>query len=153
MTSQTKAELLAENAKLKKRVASFERAKPKNSNGPGEAKRLRTDLLAAEQRLAATAEILKVIAASPSDVQPVFDAIAKSAARLLKTSRALVLRYDGEQLHFCASSGGSAASRKVTARHFPVAPKKNLKLLRRGTRVELRAMKTTEWTRDGERIK
>ncbi len=38
------------------------------------------------------------------------------------------------------------------SKHFPIAPKKNLKFLRRGTRVELRAMKTTEWTRRGERL-
>lgn len=38
------------------------------------------------------------------------------------------------------------------SKHFPIAPKKNIKLLRRGTRVELRAMKTTEWTRRGQRL-
>src|ERR1700754_2769208 len=35
------------------------------------------------ERQAATAEILKVIASSPSDVQPVFEAIAASANRLV----------------------------------------------------------------------
>ncbi len=37
--------------------------------------------------------------------------------------------------------------------HFPIAPQKNLKLLRRGAKVELRAMKTTEWNRSGKRYK
>src|SRR6476620_7605604 len=41
------------------------------------------DLKEAREQLAATAEILKVIASSPDDVQPVFDAIVTSANRLI----------------------------------------------------------------------
>ncbi len=38
------------------------------------------------------------------------------------------------------------------SRHFPVAPKKNLRTLRRAAPVELRAMKTTEWSKRGKKI-
>ena len=38
------------------------------------------------------------------------------------------------------------------SRHFPVAPKKNLKLLRPAARVELRAMKTVEWNKRDKRV-
>src|SRR5258705_5751524 len=41
------------------------------------------DLKKAREQQAATAEILKAIASSPSDVQPVFEAIVRSAKRLL----------------------------------------------------------------------
>jgi hypothetical protein len=49
------------------------------------------------ERQTATAEILEVIASSPSDVQPVFDAIAKRSMRLIGGSSASVGARDGWQ--------------------------------------------------------
>jgi len=54
----------------------------------------------------ATAEILQVISRSPTDTQPVFDAIAESAMRLLDGWSVLVFRYDGERMRVIASHGG-----------------------------------------------
>ncbi|MGQ0584347.1 MAG: ATP-binding protein [Reyranella sp.] len=54
----------------------------------------------------ATAEILQVISRSPTDTQPVFDAIAESAMRLLDGWSVLVWRYDGERMRVIASHGG-----------------------------------------------
>ena len=45
------------------------------------------------ERQTATADILKVIASSPSDVQPVFDAIAASANRLIGGFSSTVFRF------------------------------------------------------------
>ena len=50
----------------------------------------------------ATSEVLRVISSSPTDVQPVFDAIATNAARLCDAVNGLVIRYDGELLHLAA---------------------------------------------------
>ena len=57
----------------------------------------------------ATAEILKVIAASPSDTQPVFDAIARSAQKLLDAHYANVTRLVGDELHLAAYTGTEAS--------------------------------------------
>jgi signal transduction histidine kinase len=52
----------------------------------------------------ATAGILQVISSSPTDVQPIFDAIARSAAQLCE-GHCTLYRYDGTQIHFVASYG------------------------------------------------
>jgi signal transduction histidine kinase/putative methionine-R-sulfoxide reductase with GAF domain len=56
------------------------------------------------ERQTATADILKVIAGSPTDVQPVFDAIAKSARRLLGSHTAVVTRVIDDVIHLAAST-------------------------------------------------
>src|SRR6266446_1049611 len=53
----------------------------------------------------ATAEILRVISSSPTDVQPVFDTIVRSAARLCDATDAQILRGDGETITLVASYG------------------------------------------------
>ncbi len=50
----------------------------------------------------ATSEILRVIAESPGDVQPVLDAVAERAAHLCRSPYARVLLVDGDVLHSLA---------------------------------------------------
>ena len=54
------------------------------------------------EQLNATSEVLRVIASSPTDVQPVFDTIAASASRLCGGVAAIVTRFDGEMIHLVA---------------------------------------------------
>jgi GAF domain-containing protein len=56
-------------------------------------------------RQTATSEILRVIAASPTEVQPVLDAIAESAARVCGASDAHVYRVEGQVLKQWAHFG------------------------------------------------
>ena len=56
-------------------------------------------------RETASAEILRVISGSTSDIQPVFDLIVKKAADLCGAQFCVLERFDGEKLHFCAQFG------------------------------------------------
>jgi two-component system, NtrC family, sensor kinase len=64
--------------------------------------RLFNETREALERQTATADILKVIASSPSDVQPVFEAIAASSNRLIGGFSTAVLRFVGDELHLAA---------------------------------------------------
>ena len=53
----------------------------------------------------ATSEILGVIASSPTDIQPVLDAIAESAARLCDANDAQIRLAEGERTRLAAHHG------------------------------------------------
>ncbi len=71
------------------------------------------------ERQTATAEILKVIASSPDDVQPVFDAIAQSAQRLFGAHTGAVTRVVGDMLHLASITAMTEAGREATLAVFP----------------------------------
>ena len=57
------------------------------------------ELTEALEQQTATAEILRVISSSPTDVQPVFDAIVHSAVPLCGAVMGGVFRFDGNLIH------------------------------------------------------
>src|SRR6185369_786990 len=69
----------------------------------------------------ATGEILRVISSSPTDVQPVFDTIAHSAARLCESEFAFVFRFAGEQLHFISHHGLTTEGEQALREAWPRA--------------------------------
>ena len=80
------------------------------------------DLREAREQQAATAEILKVIASSPDDVQPVLEAVAERTMVLLDAWSVLVTRFDGELLHFGAARGALPDTEQFLRNHYPTRP-------------------------------
>ncbi len=63
----------------------------------------------------ATAEILRVISSSPTDVQPVFDAIAKSALHLFDGLWVALTLVRGDKIEAAAVAGDEAVGAKIKA--------------------------------------
>src|SRR5215510_6076303 len=82
---------------------------------------LEQQLAEARAQQAATAEILRVIGISPTDPQPVFDAIVQSARRLLAGHGSALTRVVGDQLHLAAFTTGSQSGNDATRAVFPMA--------------------------------
>ncbi len=80
------------------------------------------DLAEALEQQTATSEILRVIARSPADVQPVFDTIARAAMRLCNAGSANVFTFDGELLRIGTIVVANAAAEATIRRIFPRPP-------------------------------
>jgi two-component system, NtrC family, sensor kinase len=61
----------------------------------------------------ATSEILRVISTSPTDLQPVLDAIAESVARLCNANDVIIMRVDGDAISPMAHYGSIPLQRGV----------------------------------------
>ena len=84
--------------------------------------RLFNETKEALEQQTSTAEILRVISSSPTDVQPVFDAIVRSAVRLCDGLFAALFRFDGELIHFAAQHNLTPEGIEEVRRIFPVRP-------------------------------
>ncbi len=75
----------------------------------------------------ATADILRVISSSPTDLQPVFDVMVQSAARLCEGYRTGMFRFDGELIHSAARHNCHPRRHSRSVRRtFPVRPTRAL---------------------------
>ncbi len=111
----------AKPARVKAATRPSVAGKSPAKKGPG-AERIGRQLAEALEQQAATSEILRVIASSRADVQPVFDTIAQSAARLSNAEFCHVFRYDGTLLHLAALHGLSPEGVVAIRRAYPMAP-------------------------------
>jgi len=78
------------------------------------------DLTEALEQLTATAEILRVISQSQTDVQPVFDTIVRSAVELCDAVRGNLQRFDGERMHLVATHNWTPEAVEVARTQYPM---------------------------------
>jgi signal transduction histidine kinase len=103
-------------AELARRTAERDEALAENARRTAETREAR-------EKQAATAEILRIISGSPTDVQPTFEAIARSAAMVCGAATAVVHPFDGSLIRIGALFGIDAGAELDAVRSvFPVAP-------------------------------
>ena len=83
----------AKKPKAKTSSPLAKKSRPKQAQSTEQLRRERDEAL---EQLAAASDILRMIARSPTDLQPVLDAIAESAAKLCDAADAVVWRVDGD---------------------------------------------------------
>ena len=88
-------------------------------NSPVELDPRARELKEALARQAATAEILEIIASSPTDTQPVFDAIVRSGLRLFADAAISIALPDGDKIRAAAVAEHDPARAEAWRNRFP----------------------------------
>ena len=88
--------------------------------------RLLNELRKSLEHQTATSEVLNVISRSTTNAQPVFEAIAESAARLCDGVFTVVWLYDGDLLHYASSHNFTPEVLDQIKKTFPKRPDRSL---------------------------
>src|SRR5262249_46014374 len=99
--------------RLRSRAASQKQRLPRDAEA---------ELREALAQHAATTEILQVISRSRTDVQPVFDAIARRAFDLCRATHGGVSTFDGELVHLAALAAGHSVTSEAMESFRQVYP-------------------------------
>src|SRR5215469_10608187 len=98
-------------AKARSRKAKAVKAvRQGSSSAPGqetEVARLRRERDEAQEQQRATAEVLKIISTSPTELQPVLEVVVRSAARFCEADDVSIFELDGQYLRITAAHWGA----------------------------------------------
>ena len=94
-----------------------------------EAEQQRTrELTESLEQQTATTDVLRVISSSPSELEPVFQAMLENATRICEAKFGLLLRFDGEAFHFAAEVGTPPKLAEFVRRRGAFQPTPNTQL-------------------------
>jgi GAF domain-containing protein len=114
-------------AKAKRRKAKRRSIAPRShANLRERLDRSRRELKEALEHQTATSEVLDLISRTPTNVQPVFDAIIESTVRLCDAVFGVVWRYDGELLHYAASHNFTPDVLDQISKIYPKRPDRSI---------------------------
>ena len=123
----------SKNAKARRRKAKgrcsarLVNLRPRSdANAREQLEQSRRELKEALEHQAAMSEVLDLISRTPTNVQPVFDAIIESAVRLCDAVFGVVWRYDGELLHYAASHNFTRAVLDRILKIYPKRPDRSI---------------------------
>jgi len=120
--SRATSKLAKARSRKAKSLTAVHHSRPSDSGQGTELARLTRERDEALEQQIATAEILRVIRASPNDVQPVFETIVRTAVSLCGGLFANVFRFDGEQLHYVASHNVDPSNADLIRASYPKRP-------------------------------
>jgi two-component system, NtrC family, sensor kinase len=107
---------------VRPRTRKAQTAHLSTDNSPEQFDRLKRERDETREQQAATAQILRIIRASPNDVQPVFETIVRNAVSLCSSLFANVFRFDGELLHYVASHNVGQSYADMIRTKYPMRP-------------------------------
>src|SRR6516162_962341 len=110
---------------IKRTVLAVRHSSSSASGQETEVARLTRELSEALEQQTATSEVLRVIARSPTDAQPAFEAMVTRAARLCEADFSAVARFQNGLLHLVAMNNLSPAERAAFDSLFPRQPDRN----------------------------
>src|SRR5215831_18184141 len=113
-------------AKRRNTAPRVDRRSPSDATLREQLDQSRRELKEALEHQAATSEVLDLISRTPTNVQPVFDAIIESAVRLCDSVFGVVWRYDGELLHYAASHNFTSEVLTEILKTFPKRPDRSI---------------------------